>query len=355
MNIGFFHNDNYPLVEGSSVQSWQLILNLQKKHQIFTDWSSPFPQVKRIYYDKRDFFKLANKIDIALIIIDGTFSFNTEKFSLLALLGVPVIWLINAPHTEMLALNNKDSLGYKIAIIQRIFFSKFVSGAVTISHEVGNYAANTLKISQVKILPNGTDFQHFKPGEMHRLTVLDQFKQKFKVVWAGNGSYPWQALDLIVKAAKKAYSIDKNILFVIITKDSWYPLPVLPNLLVLPSVSYKDLPLFLNAADVCLAVNNPQIQKVFYNSPMKLFDYMSMRKPIIASNIGQIKEIIKDGQNGLLINNSANDLLKKLLWIKNNKKKAQKIGAQARNDVIRYYNWNRMVEDLELYLERFIK
>jgi glycosyltransferase involved in cell wall biosynthesis len=37
-----------------------------------------------------------------------------------------------------------------------------------------------------------------------------------------------------------------------------------------------------------------------FNSPMKLFEYMSMAKPVIAPRVPAIEEVICDGENGLL-------------------------------------------------------
>jgi glycosyltransferase involved in cell wall biosynthesis len=38
----------------------------------------------------------------------------------------------------------------------------------------------------------------------------------------------------------------------------------------------------------------------FYFSPLKLFEYLAMGKPVVASDVGQISEVIRDGDNGVL-------------------------------------------------------
>jgi glycosyltransferase involved in cell wall biosynthesis len=57
----------------------------------------------------------------------------------------------------------------------------------------------------------------------------------------------------------------------------------------------------LAACDVCVSphVHNPDGTE-FFGSPTKLFEYMGLRKSIVASDLGQIGEVIEHERNGLL-------------------------------------------------------
>jgi glycosyltransferase involved in cell wall biosynthesis len=44
----------------------------------------------------------------------------------------------------------------------------------------------------------------------------------------------------------------------------------------------------------------PQLEQ-FYFSPLKIYEYMAAGLPVIASDIGQISELIEDKVNGLLV------------------------------------------------------
>jgi glycosyltransferase involved in cell wall biosynthesis len=58
---------------------------------------------------------------------------------------------------------------------------------------------------------------------------------------------------------------------------------------------------FLSACEVCVSphVSNPDGSR-FFGSPTKLFEYMGLAKPIVASALEQIGDVLEDGRTGLL-------------------------------------------------------
>ncbi len=63
-------------------------------------------------------------------------------------------------------------------------------------------------------------------------------------------------------------------------------------------VPHAEVPGYLASFDIAVAPYRKV--ELFYNSPMKLYEYLAMGKPVIASRMGQSAELIKDGENGLL-------------------------------------------------------
>ncbi len=54
-----------------------------------------------------------------------------------------------------------------------------------------------------------------------------------------------------------------------------------------------------------------------------------MKKAVIATNTSGIREIIKNMENGLLTNNSVNDVVEKILYLKNNESNATALGKNG--------------------------
>lgn len=66
--------------------------------------------------------------------------------------------------------------------------------------------------------------------------------------------------------------------------------------------SHEEMPLWQKAADV-LVLPNTAKEKIsaYYTSPMKLYEYMASRRPIVASDIPSIREIV-DEKSAFLVN-----------------------------------------------------
>ncbi len=357
MRIGFFHHDHWPLNDAPSIQSWQYFSYLSKHHQVFTDHTCPFPGAKVIYRNKGDVFRLVNNVDVFFIIVDGIFDFQREKFALFSLLKkkkTPVILLINAPLTEAFAYKWIGSFKYRIDSAKRKFFGHFADGAICVSKNLVPYT-HSLGIQKTIVVSNGSDPDFFSPSSKKH--YLSSLKKYFKVIWSGGGEANWHALDIIKKLAEKCEKSDPNILFIIVTNKTWLDLSTSKNILVVHAVPYDEVREWIHAADLCLCLYHdhraPNDVYGFYNSPMKLFDYMAMAKPLIASNKGQISEIIHDEQNGFLTNNTLDDLTKKILYLKKHPSERKKIGAAARKTIKEKYSWDKSAREIEKFLSSF--
>ncbi|MGE5619855.1 MAG: glycosyltransferase family 4 protein [Sphingomonadaceae bacterium] len=59
---------------------------------------------------------------------------------------------------------------------------------------------------------------------------------------------------------------------------------------------------YLAAADVLVLPNSAtDVRSSRYTSPMKLFEYMAARRPIVASRLPSLQEVLRDGENALLV------------------------------------------------------
>lgn len=77
----------------------------------------------------------------------------------------------------------------------------------------------------------------------------------------------------------------------------------------------------------------------FYSSPLKLYEYMAAGLPIVASRIGQVEEVIRDGLTGMLISpGHAPGLAKALRELETNSMKRALLGGAARA-AIQEHTW----------------
>ncbi len=110
-----------------------------------------------------------------------------------------------------------------------------------------------------------------------------------------------------------------------------------PRLRVEPFVPPREAPRWYGRCDVALIPYQPELPQVDSMSPIKLFEAMAAGRPIIASDLPTIREVIEHERNGLLV--PASDLG---AWtgaidrLRHDRALAVRLAAAARGDAARY-------------------
>ncbi len=127
----------------------------------------------------------------------------------------------------------------------------------------------------------------------------------------------------------------------------------LKNIILTGSVRHKEQPSYLASADVLILPNSNLDERTRdFTSPLKLFEYMSSRRPIVASATLTIKEVLRDKENAILVEpDSARTLMKGIKSVLENKNLSQKIAEQALIDV-REYTWDKRSERILNLIKR---
>ncbi|GAB4580725.1 MAG: hypothetical protein Fur0022_34670 [Anaerolineales bacterium] len=98
---------------------------------------------------------------------------------------------------------------------------------------------------------------------------------------------------------------------------------------------------YLQASDVVLLPSTPDLPYARYMSPLKLFEYMAAEKPILASDLPVIREVLKTGQNALLLSPYEPDVWGEAIdMILESPPLARRLAAQAAQDV-KEYSWKK--------------
>ena len=74
----------------------------------------------------------------------------------------------------------------------------------------------------------------------------------------------------------------------------------LNNIEFLPPVSKGEMPGVLASADVCLAILKP-IEAFKTTYPNKVFDYMAAGKPVVATRVGGVSDLVLHQKTGILV------------------------------------------------------
>lgn len=113
----------------------------------------------------------------------------------------------------------------------------------------------------------------------------------------------------------------------------------LSNLSFYGYVPHKNAVSYIIAFDVLLLPNQPTTW-LAWTSPLKMFEYMSAKKCIIASDLSILREILKDGYNAVLCPYDNVTAWKAALErLKEDEPYRQYLGENAYFDFVNHYTW----------------
>tara|TARA_B100000749_G_scaffold222723_1_gene177878 strand:- start:50 stop:454 length:405 start_codon:yes stop_codon:yes gene_type:complete len=111
----------------------------------------------------------------------------------------------------------------------------------------------------------------------------------------------------------------------------------------------------LAKGDVLVLPNVGSGSTVNYTSPLKLFEYMAAGKPIVASNLPSIREVLRDGENAVLVEpGNPTALTSGLRRVLEDRKLAERIASRAFDEVTEY-SWDCRAARVEALLNEVMR
>lgn len=199
--------------------------------------------------------------------------------------------------------------------------------------------------SNILVCHDGVDLDFFIPARKK----INQIK---KILYSGN-LWEWKGVDLLIKASSKM-RIKHKILIAGGSLDTIKDFDLRnkkhlnQNITLLGHLNKHTLVKIMNESDVFVLPTLSTSELSKYTSPLKLFEYMAMKKIIVASNIDSTKEILSDNYNAIFFQaNDYNDLARRLDWVLQND--CSKIIENSYNDVQKY-SWSKRAYNIHEFI-----
>jgi len=111
-------------------------------------------------------------------------------------------------------------------------------------------------------------------------------------------------------------------------------------------VAHVDVPYWIRAFDVAVAPFPDTEHYAYFMSPLKLFEYMAARVPIIISDFPSIRDVVQHGETAWLVKPAdPHALALGIQYILDNRDLAQKLAGRAAKDIEKY-TWEHRINQL---------
>lgn len=242
--------------------------------------------------------------------------------------------------------------------ISRLMKKGKIDGLIVITHKLKElYMKEGIPEKKIFVAPDGVDLKMFDNpsskadarkelglpqgsiligyvGQLHTMGMekgIDDLIKALKIIKGQRGEViiclvggPEEMFTKYQEIAKKEALKEQDIIFV-------------------DRVPPPKLPLYMNAFDVC-AMPFPWTEHyAYYMSPLKLFEYMASKRPIVATDLPSVREIL-NAENAVLAEPGDHEALAEgLKKVFNDEEFAKRIAEKAYEDV-QEYTWEKRAE-----------
>ena len=205
--------------------------------------------------------------------------------------------------------------------------------------------------ASVAVVPDGA--RMIPPAALAAAAGPARAQSRFTVGYAGH-LYPWKGVDLVIEAVAALPEVHGLIIGGHPEEPDLARVKALaaerhcaPRITFTGLLPPADVAARLQEADVLVLPNPASAISSLSTSPLKLFEYMAAGRPIVASDLPAIREILADDHNAVLVApGDAGALAGGIRRVQADPALAARIARQARLDVAAY-SWAKRAEALE--------
>ncbi len=118
-------------------------------------------------------------------------------------------------------------------------------------------------------------------------------------------------------------------------------------------VSFREAQRLAGRAKLAVAPLRTCDQNRYYTSPLKIFEYMAMQVPIVASRLPAVEEVLDDGETGILVEpDNPADLAKGIDRILDDLSLYAHIRTKAYDKALGAYTWDARARDLIAFVQK---
>ena len=212
---------------------------------------------------------------------------------------------------------------------------------------------------RVTVIPNGVSPSDFSPSP------LPSRQDRVPTLLYIGTLADWQGLEVVIRALPKILeqqavqlqivgrgrSRQRKFLLKQIRK-----LGLEGSVSIQPGVPHHEIPTLISEADICLAPLGLNDRNVTQGAcPIKILEYMASARPLVASNMPIVRELIREDIDALLFSPSdPEDLARQVMRLLNDFELSQRLAGSASERALTKFTWHEAQKKLLKVYEKLL-
>ncbi|MCP4607933.1 MAG: glycosyltransferase family 4 protein [Planctomycetes bacterium] len=277
--------------------------------------------------------------------------------------GVPFVFVLSNPlmfgRVDALEHKKLKHLHYSLVKFGLFVSTRLIHHAdlvLPISKWLGKdlVGQNKVPASRVVALPEGVDIRVFSDRDNNSVS-REWFLQDSKVIVYLGSMDRARQLSLIIDAFAKIKQERKGVKLLMVgdgtdrihLEQHTQKLGIADDVIFTGQIPQNRIPDFISAADIGVCPV-PPLPFYKYSSPIKVFEYMAMAKPVVANEeIPEQDEVLKESEGGILVPFNADYFAAAIIKLLDNPESAATMGQMGRKWVSKNRTYEGMAREVE--------
>jgi glycosyltransferase involved in cell wall biosynthesis len=264
--------------------------------------------IRRVLYNQDLLARLRQQFehDPPDVVYERASLFSTAGVTFAGEAGVPHLLELNAPLSdEQRRYREGGSLG-ALAELAEAWTLGHTDAVLAVSAPLAaRVVAGGIPADRVHVVPNGVDTTQFTPGPPSAAVRARFGLGPGPIVGFVGGLRPWHGVEALPSLAASLGRTHPETQVVVVGEGPGRAaiahhaerLGVQTRVRLLGAVPHADVPALIREFAVAVAPYADH-RDTFYFSPLKVFEYLACGVPVVAADLGQLRDLVTDGVTG---------------------------------------------------------
>ncbi|MHC1756411.1 MAG: glycosyltransferase family 4 protein [Methanosarcina sp.] len=283
-------------------------------------------------------------------------SFPFFPIALCNILKIPTIVEVNGLVMDELKVSpDSKSFAYRVfsylALRSERFNYRHCDRIVSVTDKLKDELVRLYSVPAEKVLVinNGANTDIFKPMDQNQARARLGLDDSKKYVCFVGHLAAWQGVEFLIYSSPLILEKCPDVRFLVVGDGV-----MRERLLKIASemglsekftftgrVPYEDVPVYINAADICVAPFIKERNSKIGLSALKTYEYLACGKPIVASSISGVKDLIDLSGGGIPVTpENPEELANAVVKLISDQKTRSTMGEQGRKYVVENHSWD---------------